>query len=512
MIDQALSARAGSPSFRAVGTLARQTSWIALLTSAGLVLGFVNMSLLYPRYLPAAEFGLTRLVVSIAIVSAQIAQLGLEGTVIRYYPYFRGRTSRNGGLFRAALVVGTLGAILGSLLLLLFHGRLSEWFNDRSGLYGTHGLVVLPLLLAEVYYLLLRGASRAVHRSIPPVFAREFLLRALQTVLIVVHVWLDLPFSLFLGLFTGTFVLTSVALIADLWKAGVFAFKVDPVRPPKRLRRSMARYAVVTLGVGVSGVAAGNVDQVMLAAMLTNGLEYVAYYAVAMMMASVVMIPSRAMTMPALPLIAEAWRKRDHESIRSLNIRSTTVLMTLGFYVALCVCTNTGSIYAWMKPEYRMGAQALVVLCISNLANLAGGLGGSIIGMSRNFLFDASSGLLYIGLNVVLDFIFIQWWGMNGVAWSSLVSTVIVVGWRTAFLWRQFGFWPYDGTALLKVLVAAVVSLAVWWIPSSGHAFMDATLRCSAITVIYWSVVVRTDACPEVIAQARKIARRFRPH
>ena len=494
-----------------MGNLARQTSWITVLTALGLVLGFVNMSLLYPRYLAAAEFGLTRLVVSIAIVGAQCAQLGLEGTMIRYYPYFRGKTSQNGGLFRAALLAGTAGAALASVVLFLFHDRFAVWFNDRSGLYGSHGLIVLPLLLAEVYYLLLRGASRAVHRSIPPVFAREFLLRALQTILIVAHVRFHLSFPLFLALFAGTFLLTTLTLLIDLWRAGIFAFRADPVRPSRRMVRSMARYGLITLSVGVAGVAAGNLDQVMLGAMLTNGLEYVAYYAVAMMLASVVMVPSRAMTMPALPLIAEAWRKRDLEGIRSLNRRSTTVLLSLGVYTALCICLNTGSIYSWMKPEYRLGNQALIILCVTNLVNLSGGLGGSIIATSRNYTFDASSGLLYLGLNLVLDFFFIQWWGMNGVAWSSLISVVAVVIWRTVFLYRKFGLWPYDGPALGKLLVAVVLSAIVWWIPTSGHSVLDAAVRCSAVTVIYWSVVFRTNACPELLAQVQKIARRLRP-
>lgn len=491
-----------------MGTLARQSSWIAVLTVAGLVLGFVNMSLLYPRYLPAAEFGLTRLVVSIAIVAAQFAQLGAEGTVIRYYPYFRGRSSRNGGLFRWALLVGSAGAVIAILVLILFHGRLSTWFNDRSGLYGTHGLVVIPLLVAEVYYLLFRGASRAVHRSVAPMFAREFLLRALQTGLIAAHVLWDLPFPLFLGLFACTFVISTVTLIVDLWRAGDFTLTLDPVRPSRRLIRSMARYAAVTLGVGVAGVAAGNVDQVMLAAMLPDGLEYVAYYAVAMMLASVVMVPSRAMTMPALPLIAEAWRRRDLGTIRSLHARSTTVLLTLGFYTALCICVNTDVIYSWMKPGYSTGAKALLILCVVNLVNLAGGLGGSIIGTSRRYTFDASSGLLYLGLNILLDFFFIRLWGMEGVAWSSLVAMVVVVAWRTAFLWHRFKLWPYEASALIKLTGAILVSLLAWWVPSTGTPLYDGLLRCVVITVPYWVVVFWTGACPELIEQAKKIARR----
>lgn len=490
-----------------MGVLARQTSWITVLTAGGLALGFLNMSLLFPRYLPAADFGLTRLVVSIAIVAGQVAQLGLEATLIRYMPYVRGRLHLRGGLLRAVLLAGTLGALLALALLWAMHSELARWFSDRSDRYGTYGAVVLPLVLAEVYFLLLRGYSRAVQRSIAPVFMREFLLRALQTLLIVAHAFLSLPFAWFLGLFTATFVVTTVALLLHLWRTGEMKALGGRGRLPVRMRRSMARYAVITLGVGVSGVAAGNIDQVMLAAMLHDGLEKVAYYAVAMFLASVIMVPARAMVQPAQPLIADAWRRRDRAHIARLYRRSTTVLLAVGGFMALCICTSMVPLYAFMRPEYAGAGRVLVILCGANLVNLAGGLGGSIIGTSRSYLFDASSGLLYLGLNVVLDYFFILWWGMEGVAWSTLVAMVVVTAWRVAFLHRRFGFWPYDGRALLVCGLAGGLSALVVLLPPTGRPAADIILRCAAVAAIYGGILWRSRVVPDIEEMAGRLLR-----
>lgn len=487
-----------------MGVLARQTSWITLLTAGGLVLGFLNMSLLFPRYLPAADFGLLRLVVSIAIVAAQVAQLGLEATLIRYLPYVRGHAARRGGMLRGVLLAGTVGMTLAIVLLWSMHGELARWFSDRSDRYGTYGLVVLPLLVAEVYFLLLRGYSRAVHRSIAPVFVREFLLRSLQTGLIAAHAFLDLSFPMFLGLFTATFVLTTGALLVHLWRSGELTTLSGVEAVPARMRSSMKRYALITLGVGVSGVAAGNIDQVMLAAMLHDGLEKVAYYAVAMFMASVIMVPSRAMVQPAQPLIAEAWRRRDHAHIAALYRRSTTLLLAIGGFVALCICTNVPAIYSFMRPEYASGARVLVILCAANLVNLAGGLGGSIIGTSRSYLFDASSGLLYLGLNVVLDYFFILWWGMDGVAWSTLAAMVIVTAWRVAFLHRRFGFWPYDARALSICAAAGALAALVIMLPSTGLGLVDIALRSALIAVVYGGLLWKAGVVPDIEAMVRR--------
>ncbi len=69
-----------------MGNIARQATLNTLLTYMGIGLGFVNVVLLYPKVLQSDEFGLTRLLMSIATMAAQIAQLGAENSVIRFFP------------------------------------------------------------------------------------------------------------------------------------------------------------------------------------------------------------------------------------------------------------------------------------------------------------------------------------------------------------------------------------------------------------------------------------------
>ncbi|MFN9323881.1 MAG: hypothetical protein ACK6A5_00665, partial [Flavobacteriales bacterium] len=107
-----------------------------LLAYMGIGLGFVNVVLLYPRVLQADEFGLTRLVVSMATIAAQLAQLGAENTVIRYFPYFRDADRKHRGLLGMLLLFGTVAGLFAALVLGVFHGVLSDVFADRNALYG----------------------------------------------------------------------------------------------------------------------------------------------------------------------------------------------------------------------------------------------------------------------------------------------------------------------------------------------------------------------------------------
>jgi O-antigen/teichoic acid export membrane protein len=493
-----------------MGIVARQATWNTLLTLVGMGLGFVNMALLFPRLLTPDEFGLTRLLVSIAVVAAQVAHLGGEATVIRYFPYFRDKANGHRGLFGLILAVATAGGLLAVLVLGLFHDRFVLWFSDSSGLYARFGLFVLPLVLAEVYLLVLRGFSRAVHRSVAPVFAREFLLRVLQTLLIAAYALWTMPFTVFLSLYVGTFVLTTGILLFDLWRAGEFRLGLGRMRVGKRMRRSMARYSLFTFGSGLASIAVGNIDQVMVGAMLHDGLSYVAYYAVAMFLASVIMIPARALMQPVIPLLAEAWKKRDHAKIQMLYHRTASIQLVVSAFILLCLWANVDALFSFLKPEYAVGKPVLLILGITNVLNLSTGLSGGIVSTSRSYWFDAVSGFSLLLLNVVLDYVFILWWGMVGVAWSTFLCAILIVGWRVVFLHRKFNLWPYDGMSLRGLLVIIAVGAGLYVLPHFGPPVLDILWRSALLTAVYWTLVIVLEIAPELGAQAGKMILRFR--
>ncbi|MBK8499436.1 MAG: hypothetical protein IPL52_11635 [Flavobacteriales bacterium] len=309
-----------------MGILARQATLNTLLAYVGITLGFVNVVLLYPKVLEADQFGLTRLLLSIAIMTAQVAQLGAENTVIRYFPYFRSPERAHRGLLGMLLLFGTAMALLAMLVLGLMHSVLSDVFADRNALYGTHGLLVLPLVLAEVFFILLRSYSRSLRRTVQPTFIREFVLRVLQTLLIAVQAWKPMPFATFMVFYTVIFLVCTLALMVDLARSGHFRIGWKHRWMPRRLRLSMGTYTFYTFWGSVAGIVLGNMDQFMIGALLgKEALSQVAHYAVAFYFGSVIAAPGRALLQAAAPLLADAWKQNDWSTIAMLYRRSALV-------------------------------------------------------------------------------------------------------------------------------------------------------------------------------------------
>lgn len=472
-----------------MGIIARQATLNTLLAYIGIALGFVNVVVLFPRVLEADQFGLTRLLVSIATIAAQVAQLGAENTVIRYYPYFRDPARDDRGLLGMLLLFGTAAGLLASLILAALHGWFTAVFADRNVLYGTHGLLVLPLVISEVYFILLRSYSRSVRRTVQPTFIREFVLRVLQTILITVQAWHPMPFPRFMVLYTLIFLVCTILLAVDLRRAGLLRLGWRHRWLPRRLGRSMATYSVFTLSASLAGIVLGNMDQLMIGALLgADSLSHVAHYAVAFYFGSVIATPARAVQQAAVPLLADAWKRRDMDTIDTLYRRSSNVQLLISGFLFLLIWVGLEDLFFLLPAEYAGAADVVVVIGLAYLITSAVQLGVGIISMSRSFRLDAISSFSMLAINAVANFFLIRSMGIIGSAWATFIALLSVNLFRTWFLWKRYKLWPFNGRSLLVLVLIALLCFVLPWIPTSGNAWMDLLVQGAAATLCFWSI------------------------
>lgn len=484
-----------------MGTIARQATQNTVLAYIGIALGFVNVVVLYPRVLQADEFGLTRLLVSIATIAAQIAQFGGENTIIRYFPYFRDPDRDNRGILGQLLLFGSVVGLLACLVLVLMHGYFTQVFADRNALYGTHGLLLLPLVLSEVYFILLRSYSRALRRTVQPTFIREFGVRVLQTLLIAFQAWKPMPFGQFMVLYTGIFVVCTVLLALDLHRAGEWRLGWKHRWFPRRLKRSMATYSAFTLSASLAGIVLGNMDQLMIGALLgADALTHVAHYAVAFYFGSVIATPARAVQQAAVPLLAEAWKRHDTVLIGTLYRRSALVqLLVSGFFFVL-IWVGVDELFSLLPGEYSGAVDVVLVIALAYLITSAVQLGAGIISMSRAYRFDAVSSFAVLAINGISGFFLIRSMGIVGAAWATLIALTSVNIFRSWFLWQRYRLWPFDARSALVVVVMTVLCVLLPWIPLSGEPFLDLVLIGGMTTVGYWSAAHALGLTAEIRA------------
>ncbi|MBK7753349.1 MAG: polysaccharide biosynthesis C-terminal domain-containing protein [Flavobacteriales bacterium] len=359
------------------------------------------------------------------------------------------------------------------------------------------------MVLSEVYFILLRSYSRSLRRTVQPGFIREFVLRILQTGLILFQAWKPMPFTWFMALYTCLFLSCTVALAADLFRAGYFKLGWAERWLPSRLRRSMITYSGFTLSASIAGIVLGNMDQLMIGALLSDGLRYVAHYAVGFYFGSVIAAPGRALGQVAVPLLADAWKRNDKRMIADLYRRSALVQTVISGFLFLLLWACVDDLFLLLPAEYAAASEVAVLIGLAYLLTSAIGLSAGIISMSRAYHLDAWSSLAMLLVNVVANFFLIRNFGISGAAWATLMALTVVNAYRTHFLRKKFGLWPFGmGTTKVAALLIAIGCL-MSLVPAMGGIWMDMILRAVLISVIFWPGVYFRGLVPDLVAMVK---------
>ena len=72
-----------------MGIVKRNSITITILSYLGIVVGYVNKILLFPNFLSEEQVGLANILVSMAVMYAQFSAMGINSTIVKFFPFFR---------------------------------------------------------------------------------------------------------------------------------------------------------------------------------------------------------------------------------------------------------------------------------------------------------------------------------------------------------------------------------------------------------------------------------------
>ncbi len=489
-----------------MGIVQRQGLRNTLISYVGLGIGFVNTTLVLPRLLAPAQLGLTSVLVSLATMGALVSALGFTNTTLRYFPYFRNRETGHSGFL--PLLLGLPLALFVVVAAVLWLGRplVLRWYANDAALLGPHYGVMLALALCILLYNLLEAYTKSLFHS----SFSSFLTDVLQRLLIVGSAALYgagyLSFDGFVLAYLGSYAAIALLLLGYLGIIGELHLRptraVLAVRPVGEL----VRFGSFALLGNISGTLLLTIDSLMLG---SRSFADAGIYTIALNISTALAVPFRALYKTAYPLIAEYWKENATDKMLDFYRRTTRLNTALGVYLALGIGLNLPFIYSLIhRPEYTAGTVAVLLLLAGRLTDGITGVNGIIVVTSPRYrydlLFNVGLSALIIGLNALL----IPWLGLTGAALSNALALVSINLLRTWFVWRSFGWQPFDRRIVYILALASGAGLVAWAIPTPANNWLTLLLRGGVLTALYGLGLLLTDWVPEVAALAKKVGLR----
>lgn len=465
-----------------MGVIVDQSVKGAIYTYIGVALGFAT-TILFSRILSTEQIGLTRILVSYSTLIAQFGALGINGVIIRYFPYFRDTSKKHHGFLSITLLAGFVGFVLSTLLLLLFKPWIISTSIEKSSMFVEYINWLIVIVFFQIFFTIFDGYYTALYNSIRGTYLKEVFQRVLIILIIAAYFFSFIGFHQFVIGYIAAMSIPTLMILWTLIRENHFSLRTEFQYLDKDLIRRMALMAGFSIFNGLTIVLIQNVDTLMINSMV--GLEGAGIYFICFNFGLFVNIPARSIYKIANVVAAQAWKNKDLKVIRDIYYKSCLTLFIIGILLFVGIWANVDNIFKIIGEKFLSGRWVIFFIALGGLIDLTTGVNSSILGSSRYYKVQTLFLVILVFLIIAANILLIPLYGINGAAIGSAVSLTILNILRFLFLYLKFRLQPFNMKFIIILLIAGAAYLASSTIPPFGNFIADIIIRSSLITLLF---------------------------
>lgn len=488
-----------------MGLVIRQSIITTIISYLGVVIGYVNLLYLYPKFLSTDQVGLLRTVQDAAILLSPFAQFGLTHSIFRFHPHFASDQKSSGSFISLMLLLAIGGFALFLLVFKVFENSILSYFEDNAGEILHYSSLILWLTLILLITSVLESYSKSLLKTILPNLLREVVSRLFLSISVLLYFTGYLSFHHFIVSTTIGYLVCLVILILYLLTSGDLKLSFSFSRYDRSKLSELFQYSILSFAGTAGLILIGKIDSIMVSGLL--GLTANAVYTTAFYMASVIEIPKRALTQVAMPLIARAFEKKDMTDIQTIYQKTAINQFIIGILILIGVWINLDNLFDLMPKgeKYEAGHYVVLFVGIGKLIDMLFGPSSEIIVLSRYYWFNiVLIAVLAISL-VALNNVLIPSLGINGAALGAALALIVFNVAKFIFIWITLKMQPFGWAAVKVVIVAAIAATVNYFIPTLDNVFADIGIRSTLVTVVFAVLIFLSNASPDGNAFLRKI-------
>lgn len=487
-----------------MGLVIRQSFYTTIISYAGVVIGYINLLYLYPKFLSLEQVGLFRTIQDAAILLSPFAQFGLTQSIFRFYPHFVKDKSTSHTFITLMMLLALAGFAVFFIIFKLFENPLLSYFKDNAKEIIQYSSWVIWLTLVLVMMAVLEAFSRSLLKTVVPNLLREIVARLLLSILVLLYFKGVISFDQFVIGSVAGYLLCLILLISYLWQQGEISIQTDFKNLDQTKLPELFKYSLLSFAGMAGMILIGKIDSIMVSAML--GLASNAIYTTAFYMATVIEIPKRALSQITMPLISKAFERNEIKEVASLYRKTSINQFIIGSLLLIGVWINLDNIFDLMPKgeNYELGKWVVIIIGFGKLMDMLFGPSSEIIVLSKYYRFNILLVITLAAIVIASNNILIPRYGIEGAAWGSAFALIAFNVIKFIFIYVRFSIQPFE-LATLKVLgIASLAFFVNTLVPKIGNTFIDIVLRSAVVTVLFSSLILWT----KVSADANQLFRK----
>lgn len=462
-----------------------------MILYAGTALGFFNLIILFQRFLSIEEIGFFSLMIAISLLYAQIASLGINNVIVKFFPYYRSEDKRHHGFATLVVIWSIISFAIFTLLFLILKNSIINFYKGNKGaaLLVKYFYYLVPLSFLTMVFGVLESLALTVFKNVLSSFLREVVLRLFTLASVLLIAAEIINYQNFLMIYLVANVVIIFIMLLTIIRGQYFKLSTISTQLFTQ-KKTFLSYGIFTVLSGSSFVMIQNLDVIMLSLLTTQSLAFVGIYATFFSIAIVISLPAKALSRTSLQIVAQSWVTNDLAKIGKIYYKTSVVQMMIGCLIFIGLIINRQLIIILLhKPQYVDYFNVFIIVGAAFLVDMTGGLNGYIMNVSKYYRLTTVFIVSAVIFCVVCNWLLIPKIGMMGAAISYLLTMSLLNFAYWLFVKVKFGLQPLNKVHLLIIGITLLCFFIGIYLPALANPYLNAIYRSAIVVVIYCALV-----------------------
>lgn len=486
-----------------MGIVLKQSIQNVVVTYLGFFFGAINTLFLYTKILEDEYYGLVTFILASGAILMPLMAFGVHNTLVKFYSNYS--DSEKDGFLTLMVLVPLLGIVPVAIGGLIWQEPLGNWVSKVNPMVKEYLWYIFLVGLAMGYFEVFYAWCKVHMKSVFGNFMKEVFARIGVSILLVLFYFEVISLDFFLKSLVALYLLRTIIikLYAFTLRKPKLNFKF-----PINTKEILAYSFLIILG-GSAALILLEIDKVMLNQFIS--IEHIAYYGVAVYIATVIIVPSRAMHQITYPLTAELLNSGDHSGLDKLYKKTSLTLFIASGILFVLIILNLNDLFLLLPEAYRQGFTIVFLIGMAKVMDSLLGNNNSILFNSQYYRTVLVFGVGLAILTIVLNYLLIPRMGLEGAALASFVSIFIFNVVKLVFVWMKFGILPFTKETFKIFATLVLLSVLFNLLQFPFHPIINIILKSGLIVVMYLGILYRFGISEDVSGLLNKWLKKNAP-
>ncbi|MEM8999648.1 MAG: polysaccharide biosynthesis C-terminal domain-containing protein [Bacteroidota bacterium] len=473
-----------------MGIVLKQSFNNTVITFIGFAFGAMNTLFLYTTILQPQYYGLVTFILATGAILMPIFAFGSHNALVKYYT--AQSDSRKDGFLTLILFAPFLTLLPLALITWVCHESISNFLATENAIVKDYTWYIFIVGMAMAYFEVFYAWCKVHLKSVFGNFMKEVFGRLCISILLILLYFSVISLDFFLKGIVGVYVLrtTLVKLYAYYLRRPTLDFRF-----PNEYRAIFSYAALMVLGGSVALILL-EIDKFMINKFIA--IDNVAFYGVAVYIATIIAVPARSMNQITYPMTAALLNNTNFFDLEILYKKTSLTAFIAAGLLFILIVLNSQDLFQMLPEVYRGGFEIICLIGLAKVLDAILGNGNAILFYSRYY-----KSMLFFGIGLALLTVLLNLWlipemGIIGAALASFSAIVLFNTIKIAFVKIKFGFFPFTRATFRVFGCLVLIGLLFYFLQFPFHPLVNIALKSILMVLMYVGVLYRFDISEDV--------------